>query len=73
MPKVSIYLPDETYRRAKDRGLPLSALAQEAVENALRVSDRITWVTRVRDRTDRTSDLVDTAALLDEVRQEFGE
>ena len=40
MPEVSVYLPDELYRAAQERKLPLSALAQEAVERALRTSDR---------------------------------
>lgn len=43
MPKVSIYLPDGLYRKAQARQLPLSALAQQAVENALRESDRQEW------------------------------
>ncbi|MBB6374592.1 post-segregation antitoxin (ccd killing protein) [Pseudonocardia eucalypti] len=36
MPEVEVYLPDELYREALEAGLPLSALAQEAVERALR-------------------------------------
>ena len=31
VPKVSVYLPDELYREAKTRQLPLSSLVQEAV------------------------------------------
>ena len=48
MPKVSVYLPDELYREARMRQLPLSSLVQEAVERALRNSDRQEWVVRVR-------------------------
>jgi len=73
MPKVSVYLPDELYRAAQERKLPLSSLTQEAVERALRASDLEEWVTRMRARQ-RPGDLViDSAALLDEVREEFGE
>jgi post-segregation antitoxin (ccd killing protein) len=73
MPKVSVYLPDELYRAAQERKLPLSALTQEAVERALHTSDRKEWVSRMRARP-RPSDLViDSTALLDEVRAEFGE
>ena len=37
MPKVSVYLSQELYDRAKEQELPISALAQEAIENALPV------------------------------------
>lgn len=73
MPKVSVYLPDALYRAAQARGLPLSALAQEAVERALAESDRADWVDRVRSRSPRCRTSLDTAGLLDEVRAEFGE
>ncbi len=72
MPKVSIYLPDALYREAQARKLPLSALAQQAVERALRDSDRQDWVARVRSRPPRCRTEIDTADLLTEVREEFG-
>jgi post-segregation antitoxin (ccd killing protein) len=73
MPKVSIYLPDELYRAVQERKLPLSALVQEAVERAIRTSDRKEWVARMRARAPRTDVVIDTEAVLDEVREEFGE
>jgi post-segregation antitoxin (ccd killing protein) len=73
MPKVSIYLPDELYRAAQERKLPLSALVQEAVERAIRTSDRKEWVARMRARAPLTDVVIDTEAVLDEVREEFGE
>jgi post-segregation antitoxin (ccd killing protein) len=73
MPKVSVYLPDELYRAAQERKLPLSALTQDAVEHALRTSDRKEWVARMRARAPLTDVTIDSAALLDEVREEFGE
>jgi post-segregation antitoxin (ccd killing protein) len=73
MPKVSVYLPDELYRAAQERKLPLSTLTQEAVERALRTSDRKEWVARMRARPPLTDVTIDSAALLDEVRAEFGE
>jgi post-segregation antitoxin (ccd killing protein) len=73
MPKVSVYLPDELYRAAQERKLPLSSLTQEAVERALRTSDRKEWVARMRARPPLTDVAIDSAALLDEVRAEFGE
>jgi post-segregation antitoxin (ccd killing protein) len=72
MPKVSVYLPDELYRAAQERKLPLSALTQEAVEQALRKSELKEWVARVRARPRRCEVEIDTAAILDEVREEFG-
>ena len=72
MPKVSVYLPDELYREARMRQLPLSSLVQEAVERALRNSDRQEWVVRVRSRPRRHDGVTDTALLLSSVREEFG-
>ena len=68
-----MYLPDELYRAALERKLPLSALTQEAVERALRTSDRQEWVARMRARVPLTDTEIDTEAVLDEVRAEFGE
>jgi len=73
MPKVSIYLPDALYRQAQDKGLPLSALAQQAVERALRESSSDDWITRVRSRGVRFHETIDTADLLWQVREAFGE
>jgi post-segregation antitoxin (ccd killing protein) len=73
MPKVSVYLPDELYRAAQERKLPLSALTQEAVEQALRKSELKEWVARMRARPPLTDVVIDTEAVLDEVRAEFGE
>jgi post-segregation antitoxin (ccd killing protein) len=73
MPKVSVYLPDDLYRAAQERKLPLSALTQQAVEQALRKSELKEWVARMRARPPLTDVEIDTEAVLDEVRAEFGE
>ena len=73
MPKVSVYLPDDLYRAAQERKLPLSALTQQAVEQALRKSELKEWVARMRARAPLTDVEIDTEAVLDEVRAEFGE
>jgi post-segregation antitoxin (ccd killing protein) len=73
MPKVSVYLPDDLYRAAQERKLPLSALTQQAVEQALRKSELKEWVARMRARPPLTDVVIDTEAVLDEVRAEFGE
>lgn len=71
MPKVNVYLPDDLYVRAKQRKLPLSALTQRAVEQALADGELQSWVTRLRTRPRRTVEL-DRAALMDQVREDFG-
>jgi post-segregation antitoxin (ccd killing protein) len=72
MPKVSVYLPDELYRRARERGLKLSALTQAALEEALRADANGPWIDAQRHRPPRVTSDFDTAALLGEVRDEFG-
>jgi post-segregation antitoxin (ccd killing protein) len=70
MPEVNIYLSEDLYVRAKERNLPLSALAQRAVEQALAQSELQSWITRQRSRPRRSVE-VDSAALLDHVREDF--
>ena len=72
MPKVSVYLPDELYRRARERDLKLSALTQQAVEQALIEDANAPWIDAQRRRAPRKVADVDTADLLDAVRDEFG-
>lgn len=72
MPKVNIYLPDDLYRDARAHDLPLSSVAQRAIEEALAGARTGEWVARVRGRPARCRSRVDTAALLDEVREDFG-
>lgn len=72
MPKVSVYLPDALYAEVQSRGLPLSSITQEALRRALAQDDRREWVRRVSERPPRTTRRIDTAALLDDVRDELG-
>lgn len=72
MPKVSIYLPDDLYRRARRRGLSLSTLAQRAVHDALRSEDNQNWIEAARTRKPRILTDFDIELLMDEVRDEFG-
>ena len=72
MPKVSVYLAEDLYRRARDRGLSISALAQQAVADALRVEDNRVWIEAARSRKQRAREDFDMTALVDEVRDEFG-
>ena len=73
MPKVSVYLPDDLYDRARRGGLSLSEVTQRAVEAALREQSVARWVQDVRARRPRArGDSVDTASLMEAVRDEFG-
>lgn len=69
---MSIYLPDDLYQDARAHELPLSALAQQAIENALNATRTTEWVNRVRSRPPRHHRAVDSAALVGEVREDFG-
>lgn len=72
MPKVSVYLPDDLYRRVREQGLPLSAITQAAVEQALRTSERLAWAERMRTRPRRVRDRIDVRSAVDAARDEFG-
>lgn len=72
MPKVSVYLSDDLYRRARERGLSISKVAQRALHEALHDDANAAWVATARTRPPRTDKVIDTAALLDAVRDEFG-
>jgi post-segregation antitoxin (ccd killing protein) len=72
MPKVTVYLPDDLYREARTRGLPISTLAQEALQAALRRGRTDQWIARVRARPTRLDRAIDTSAAVADVREEFG-
>lgn len=72
MPKVSIYLPDELYARAKAHNLPLSSLAQQAIEAALARDANAAWIERMRSRPRGVDTAIDTAAVMDQVKDEWG-
>ena len=72
MPKVSVYLSDDLYARAKAQSLPISSLAQKAIESALRRDSNAEWIERMRARPALTVRPYDISDLMDEVRDEFG-
>jgi post-segregation antitoxin (ccd killing protein) len=72
VPKVSVYLPDDLYRRAREAGLKLSAVTQAAIEEELDRAPNAAWIEQVSERPPRTDSRIDTPALLDEVREGFG-
>jgi post-segregation antitoxin (ccd killing protein) len=48
MARLNIYLPDELAARARQAGLNLSAVAQEAVRRSLDVRSTDTWLATLR-------------------------
>ena len=73
MPKVSVYLPEELVAEVRRRGLPLSSLAQQAVQEAIRAEERSTWVARMRARKPVATGDVDVSAVMASVRDKLGE
>lgn len=71
MPMVSIYLSDDLYARARARSLPIAALAQEAIESALRRGSNDEWVERMRNRPPLATREFDMSDLMDEVKGEW--
>ncbi|WP_417563530.1 type II toxin-antitoxin system CcdA family antitoxin [Microbacterium sp.] len=72
MPKISIYVPDRLYDEVRRKGIPLSAVAQRAFEEAVHAGRNEAWIASARTRAPRVSGVIDTAAVLDGVRDEFG-
>jgi post-segregation antitoxin (ccd killing protein) len=72
MPKVSVYLPDDLYRHARESGIKLSAVTQAALRTELAREPNARWIEAVRRRQARVDREIDTASVLAEVRDEFG-
>lgn len=72
MPKVSVYVPDDLYAAVRKHRIPISTVAQHALEAEVRRQANVDWVAGVRARPPRVHVDVDTAALIDDVRDEFG-
>jgi post-segregation antitoxin (ccd killing protein) len=72
MPKVSIYLPDPLYDAVRKHDIAVSAVTQQALEAEVRRQANAEWVQRVKAREPRVDRRIDTSALLDDVREEFG-
>jgi post-segregation antitoxin (ccd killing protein) len=47
MSRINVYVPDELAARAKESGLNVSNLTQEAIRSALAADNLTTWVHRV--------------------------
>jgi post-segregation antitoxin (ccd killing protein) len=72
MARVNVYLPDELAARARDAGLNVSGVTQEALEQALALKDTDRWLDRLEHlpRTEIAHARVIEA--LDDARDELG-
>lgn len=69
MTRLNIYMPDDLAERAKEAGLNVSAMAQDAIRKALEADSTDAWLASLRPTAPETShDLVIEA--LDAVRDE---
>lgn len=73
MPKVSVYLPDDLYLRAKELGVSLSAVTQEALEARIATLTAAGWLQRQVERPSRRRrHSMTTEEIMAEVDDEFG-
>lgn len=70
MPKVNIYVPDAMYDELRQRGLPISQLAQRAFAAALTENANAEWIARARRRPTRPS-RISTEELMAAVDAEY--
>ena len=72
MARVNVYLPDELAARARDAGLNVSGVTQEALEEALALKDTDRWLHRL-DHLPRAPIAHDRVIeALDDARDELG-
>lgn len=73
MARLNVYVPDELAARARDAGLNVSKLTQEAIEEELQRSDLLAWMERVRaDPPLEEISREEHQRIMDEVRDELG-
>jgi post-segregation antitoxin (ccd killing protein) len=72
MARVNVYLPDDLAELARDAGVNVSAVTQEALRATLAAADTDRWLDRLERQTgtDLNHELVIQA--LDDARDEFG-
>jgi hypothetical protein len=75
MARVNIYLPDDLARRAREAGLNVSGVAQEAIESQLRIRAVNDWLASLRARPPLEGPRLSNEELveiMDEVSEEMG-
>lgn len=71
MSRLNVYVPDELASAARDAGLNVSALTQEAISGALARRATSAWLDGISGSKRRVLH-VDAMAALDEAREELG-
>lgn len=71
MPKLSVYLSDEVYGEVRKYDIPVSSVAQTALQAEVVRRANGEWIERARRRPMR-AEPIDTSTVIDEVRNEFG-
>jgi len=73
MARLNVYVPDELAARAREAGLNVSKLTQEAIETALQRSELNAWLDRVAaDPPLKDVTHEEVLRALDEARDEYG-
>lgn len=72
MARVNVYLPDELAERARAAGVSVSALAQDALRDALAVVDTDRWLDRLEQLPATGVPHEHVIRALDDARDEFG-
>jgi post-segregation antitoxin (ccd killing protein) len=72
MARVNVYLPGDLAERAREAGLNVSRLTQEAVEDALAAMSVGEWVAKVRQRPGHDIPHDRVLQALDDARDELG-
>jgi post-segregation antitoxin (ccd killing protein) len=73
MARVNIYLPDDLAVEAKEAGLNVSQVAQDALRRELERQQSATWVARVRELPPTGVTHEQVISALHAVREEMGE
>ncbi len=71
MARLNVYVPDELAAAARDAGLNVSALTQQALSDALSRAATDSWLARI-DRPVSAATHAAVAAALDAARDELG-
>ena len=73
MARVNVYLPDELARAARDAGLNVSSVVQEALRERLRAHETSVWLERVRAMKPAGVPHENVIEALHAARDEFGQ
>jgi post-segregation antitoxin (ccd killing protein) len=73
MARVNVYLPDELANEARDAGLNISGVAQDALRRALASRETESWLDRLDAGPSVAIDHASVLRAIDEARDELGD